>query len=227
MVVPSSGTASAHCSPAPESVPFGSISALRQELQKGDVAAFIVEPIQGKGVYMAPPEYWREAQELCRQHKTLLVLDEVQTGLGRTGKFFCFEHWDLKPDIITVSKALSGGYHPARSDAHLGPRLLVGVQLAREGAQALDHVRPEPVGHGGRPGHSGHLRRRGHRRAGPSDRTGLRSGPGPAGRALRDVPRGPGEGTDDRTAVRSSAVESTTPAVQRRSSTCVPPSSPR
>ena len=93
-------------------VPFGSISALRQELQKGDVAAFIVEPIQGKGVYMAPAEYWREAQELCRNHKTLLVLDEVQTGFGRTGKFFCFEHWGLTPDIITVSKALSGGYIP-------------------------------------------------------------------------------------------------------------------
>jgi acetylornithine/succinyldiaminopimelate/putrescine aminotransferase len=96
------------CSP----VPFGDIAALRQELRQGDVAALIVEPIQGKGVYMASPEYWKEAQELCRQHKTLLVLDEVQTGLGRTGKFFCFEHWDLEPDIITISKALSGGYVP-------------------------------------------------------------------------------------------------------------------
>ena len=96
------------CSP----VPFGDIDALRRELQRGDVAAFIVEPIQGKGVYMASPEYWREAQELCRNHKTLLVLDEVQTGLGRTGKFFCFEHYGLAPDIITISKALSGGYVP-------------------------------------------------------------------------------------------------------------------
>jgi ornithine--oxo-acid transaminase len=61
---------------------------------------------------MAPPEYWKEAQELCREHRTLLVTDEVQTGLGRTGKFLCFEHWDLEPDIITVSKALSGGYIP-------------------------------------------------------------------------------------------------------------------
>jgi ornithine--oxo-acid transaminase len=93
-------------------VPFGDIAALRRELRQGDVAAFIVEPIQGKGVYMASPEYWQEAQELCRKHKALLVLDEVQTGLGRTGKFFCFEHWYLKPDIITISKALSGGYVP-------------------------------------------------------------------------------------------------------------------
>jgi ornithine--oxo-acid transaminase len=98
--------------PGCEPVPFGDTEALRKALQKRDVAAFIVEPIQGKGVYMAPPEYWREVQELCRTYGTLLVLDEVQTGLGRTGKFFCFEHWDLEPDIITVSKALSGGFIP-------------------------------------------------------------------------------------------------------------------
>jgi len=98
--------------PGTESVPFGDIEALRQALKARNVAAFVVEPIQGKGVYMASPEYWKEAQELCRSHGTLLVLDEVQTGLGRTGKFFCFEHWDLKPDIITVSKALSGGFIP-------------------------------------------------------------------------------------------------------------------
>jgi len=98
--------------PGTTPVPFGDIEALRKELRRGDVAAFVVEPIQGKGVYMAPAEYWKEAQELCRQYKTLLVIDEVQTGLGRTGKFFCYEHWDLEPDIITVSKALSGGYVP-------------------------------------------------------------------------------------------------------------------
>jgi acetylornithine/succinyldiaminopimelate/putrescine aminotransferase len=98
--------------PGTTAVPFGDIAALERELKRGDVGAFIVEPIQGKGVYMATPEYWHESQELCRKHKTLLVLDEVQTGLGRTGKFFGFEHWDLKPDIITVSKALSGGFVP-------------------------------------------------------------------------------------------------------------------
>jgi acetylornithine/succinyldiaminopimelate/putrescine aminotransferase len=98
--------------PGAISVPFGDMEALQDELEDGDVAAFIVEPIQGKGVYMASPEYWRSVQKLCRKHGTLLVLDEVQTGLGRSGKFFCFEHWDLEPDIITVSKALSGGYVP-------------------------------------------------------------------------------------------------------------------
>jgi ornithine--oxo-acid transaminase len=93
-------------------VPFGDLDALEGQLRSRDVAAFIVEPIQGKGVYCATPEYWRAAQELCRRYGTLLVADEVQTGLGRTGKFFCHEHWGLEPDIITISKALSGGFVP-------------------------------------------------------------------------------------------------------------------
>jgi ornithine--oxo-acid transaminase len=93
-------------------VPLGDLDALERELLSRDVAAFIVEPIQGKGVYCATPEYWRAAQELCRRHGTLLVTDEVQTGLGRTGRFFCHEHWGLEPDIITISKALSGGFVP-------------------------------------------------------------------------------------------------------------------
>ncbi len=97
---------------ASETVPFGDLDALHKALVRRDVAAFIVEPIQGKGVYEAPAEYWLEAQAMCRKYKTLLVMDEVQTGLGRTGKFFCHEHWGLRPDIITISKALSGGYVP-------------------------------------------------------------------------------------------------------------------
>jgi len=93
-------------------VPFGNIEALEQQLRSQDAAAFVVEPIQGKGVYCASPEYWRAAQALCRRYGTLLVTDEVQTGLGRTGTFFCHQHWGLEPDIITVSKALSGGFVP-------------------------------------------------------------------------------------------------------------------
>ena len=98
--------------PGTASVPFGDIAALEERLRVGDVAAFIVEPIQGKGVYCASAEYWQAAQEACRKHGTLLVIDEVQTGLGRTGRFFCHEHWGLEPDIITLSKALSGGFVP-------------------------------------------------------------------------------------------------------------------
>jgi len=93
-------------------IPFGDLDALDRQLRQGDVAAFLVEPIQGKGVTCASGEYWAAAQEMCRRHGALLVLDEVQTGLGRTGRFFCHEHWGLEPDIITVSKALSGGYIP-------------------------------------------------------------------------------------------------------------------
>ena len=93
-------------------VPFGDLDALRRELDADDVAAFIVEPVQGKGVQVPPPEYLPEAQELCRRHGTLLIADEVQTGLGRTGRFLALEHWGIEPDVVTVSKALSGGYVP-------------------------------------------------------------------------------------------------------------------
>jgi acetylornithine/succinyldiaminopimelate/putrescine aminotransferase len=95
-----------------DQVPFGDIDALARQLRKEDVAAFVVEPIQGKGVYLASDSYWESAQALCRAAGTLLVIDEVQTGMGRTGRFFCHEHWGLEPDIITLSKALSGGYVP-------------------------------------------------------------------------------------------------------------------
>ena len=98
--------------PSCDPVPFGDIDALSAQLRTGDVAALVVEPIQGKGVYLASEAYWRKAQALCRQYGTLLVMDEVQTGMGRTGRFFCHRHWGLEPDIITLSKALSGGYVP-------------------------------------------------------------------------------------------------------------------
>ena len=98
--------------PGCDPIPFGDAHALERQLQRGDVAALVVEPIQGKGVYLAPESYWRKAQALCRRFGTLLVLDEVQTGLGRTGRFFCHQHWGLEPDIVTLSKALSGGYVP-------------------------------------------------------------------------------------------------------------------
>jgi ornithine--oxo-acid transaminase len=98
--------------PGCDMIPFGDASALVRELRRGDVAAFIVEPIQGKGVNLAPDEFWPEAQSLCRRHKALMVLDEVQAGLGRSGTFFCHEQFGIAPDIITVSKALSGGYVP-------------------------------------------------------------------------------------------------------------------
>jgi ornithine--oxo-acid transaminase len=94
-------------------VPLGDLDALARELAHGDVAALIVEPIQGKGVHEAPPGYLRGAQELLRAHRALLIADEVQTGLGRTGDFYAHQHEDgVEPDLICVAKALSGGYVP-------------------------------------------------------------------------------------------------------------------
>jgi ornithine--oxo-acid transaminase len=93
-------------------VPFGDLDALERELARGDVAAFIVEPVQGKGVNVPAPDYLAGAQERCRAAGALFVCDEVQTGLGRTGRFLALEHWDLQPDIVCVAKALSGGFVP-------------------------------------------------------------------------------------------------------------------
>ncbi|MFJ5804187.1 aspartate aminotransferase family protein [Streptomyces decoyicus] len=92
---------------------MGDLDALERELQRGDVAAFVVEPIQGKGVHPTPPGFLRAAQELLHRHKALLIADEVQTGLGRTGDFFAYQHEDgVEPDLVCVAKALSGGYVP-------------------------------------------------------------------------------------------------------------------
>jgi acetylornithine/succinyldiaminopimelate/putrescine aminotransferase len=93
-------------------VPFGDVEALKKELRAGDVAALIVEPIQGKGVYELEVEQWRAIENALHKAGALFICDEVQTGIGRTGKFYAFEHYGLTPDIITVSKALSGGFIP-------------------------------------------------------------------------------------------------------------------
>ena len=98
--------------PGCDAVPFGDLDALERELARGDVAAFIVEPVQGKGVNLPPDGYLQGAQRLCRAAGALFVCDEVQTGIGRTGRFLALEHWDLQPDMICVAKALSGGLVP-------------------------------------------------------------------------------------------------------------------
>ncbi|MEV6164991.1 aspartate aminotransferase family protein [Streptomyces sp. NPDC052052] len=94
-------------------IELGDLDALRRELKRGDVAALVVEPIQGKGVHAAPPGFLRDAQELLHRHKALLIADEVQTGLGRTGDFYAYQHEEgVEPDLVCVAKALSGGYVP-------------------------------------------------------------------------------------------------------------------
>ena len=93
-------------------IPLGDLGALEAELRKGDVAAMVVEPVQGHGVLMTPPGFLVAASELLHKHGALLICDEVQSGFGRTGRFFSYQHEDVRPDILTVAKALSGGYVP-------------------------------------------------------------------------------------------------------------------
>jgi ornithine--oxo-acid transaminase len=98
--------------PGFDRVPFGDLEALEGALRSEDVALFLVEPIQGKGCTLPPPGYLEGAQALCRRYGTLFCVDEVQTGFGRTGRLFAFEHWGLEPDLVPVAKSLSGGYVP-------------------------------------------------------------------------------------------------------------------
>jgi ornithine--oxo-acid transaminase len=93
-------------------VPWNDLEALERELADEDVALFLVEPVQGKGVNLPVDGYLEGAQELCRRYGTLFCVDEVQTGFGRTGRLLALEHWGLEPDLVTVAKSLSGGYVP-------------------------------------------------------------------------------------------------------------------
>lgn len=102
-------------------VPFNDLAALDAALRGRDVAAFIVEPIQGKGVNLPDDNYLPEAAKLCRQYGTLFVADEIQTGMGRTGKFFAVEHWGVEPDMVLMAKALSGGFVPVGAVAMRKP----------------------------------------------------------------------------------------------------------
>ncbi|MDT8407043.1 MAG: aspartate aminotransferase family protein [Methylococcales bacterium] len=102
-------------------VPYNDLERLEQELSRKDVAAFIVEPIQGRAVTLPDPGYFKEVERLCRKYGTYLIFDEIQTGLGRTGRWFALEHWGIEPDFVLVAKALSGGHMP------------VGAMISRKG----------------------------------------------------------------------------------------------
>ncbi|NLT94951.1 MAG: aspartate aminotransferase family protein [Clostridia bacterium] len=94
-------------------VPFGDAESLEQALKSGDAAAFIVECIQGEGGIIVPPQgYLKRVRELCTRYNTLLIIDEIQTGLGRTGKMFACEYEDVVPDIMCLAKSLGGGVMP-------------------------------------------------------------------------------------------------------------------
>jgi putrescine aminotransferase len=98
-----------HC----ETVPFGDLTGLQKRLADDDVAAFIVEPLQGEGGAVVPPQgYLENAAEVCRAHGTLLIADEIQTGFGRTGRLFAVEHDGVVPDMVLLSKSLGAGVVP-------------------------------------------------------------------------------------------------------------------
>lgn len=99
--------------PDTEVVPYGDSEVLHYRLMRQDVAGVILEPIQGEnGVVLPPPGYLKKVEEICRQNGTLLLMDEIQTGMGRTGKLFCVNHENVEPDILILSKTLSGGVIP-------------------------------------------------------------------------------------------------------------------
>ncbi|GAA5523358.1 ornithine--oxo-acid transaminase [Aliifodinibius salicampi] len=95
------------------SIPYNDLDALEQALQEKDVAGFLVEPIQGEAGVKVPDEgYLTKASELCQKYDTLLIADEIQTGIARTGKMLCVDHENVRPDIVILGKALSGGAYP-------------------------------------------------------------------------------------------------------------------
>src|SRR5579871_5347655 len=98
--------------PGCTTIPFNDLAALEQALSSREVAAFIFEPIQGKGVNMPTDEFLPGAAALCKKYGTLLIADEIQTGMGRTGRFLAIEHWNVEPDMVLLAKALSGGHVP-------------------------------------------------------------------------------------------------------------------
>ena len=106
-------------------IPFGDASALREAITP-NTCAFLVEPIQGEaGIVIPPVGFLREVAEVCRQNRVLLVCDEIQSGLGRTGKLFAYTHEGIRPDVLIVGKALAGGFYPV--SAVLASKEILGV----------------------------------------------------------------------------------------------------
>jgi ornithine--oxo-acid transaminase len=106
-------------------LPYGDLAAIEAAMNP-NVAAVLVEPIQGEsGIHLPPAGYLRGIEALCKKHNVLFVCDEIQSGLGRTGKFFCFQHEGVRPDIVIVGKALSGGFYPISAILADDPVMLV------------------------------------------------------------------------------------------------------
>ncbi len=106
-------------------IPFGDAHALREAITP-NTCAFLTEPIQGEaGIVIPPPGFLKLAEEICRENRVLFIVDEIQAGLGRTGRLFAFEHEGVRPDAVIVGKALSGGFYPV--SAMLASKEVLGV----------------------------------------------------------------------------------------------------
>ncbi len=106
-------------------IPFGDAQALEHAITP-HTCAFLVEPIQGEaGIIIPPAGFLKQAADICRQNRVLLIADEIQSGLGRTGKLFAYEHEGIRPDVVIVGKALSGGFYPV--SAVLASREIMGI----------------------------------------------------------------------------------------------------
>ena len=106
-------------------IPFGDAAALREAITP-NTCAFLVEPIQGEaGIVIPPAGFLKEAAEICQQNRVLLMLDEIQSGLGRTGKLFAYMHENITPDVLIIGKALAGGFYPV--SAVLASKEILGV----------------------------------------------------------------------------------------------------
>jgi ornithine--oxo-acid transaminase len=106
-------------------IPFGDVRALRETITP-NTCAFLVEPVQGEaGIVIPPAGFLREAAAICRENQVLLMADEIQSGLGRTGKLFAYMHEAVTPDVLIIGKALAGGFYPV--SAVLASREILGV----------------------------------------------------------------------------------------------------
>ncbi|MBA4187943.1 MAG: aspartate aminotransferase family protein [Planctomycetaceae bacterium] len=119
--------------------PFGDLAAIEKAID-GETCAVMLEPIQGEGGINLPPSGFLEGlRALCDKHGLLLILDEVQTGMGRTGKWFAYQHWGIKPDIVTLAKALAGGVAMGglMAKPEVGDKLKPGTHAATFGGNPL------------------------------------------------------------------------------------------
>ncbi|WP_445665768.1 ornithine--oxo-acid transaminase [Fodinibius sp. AD559] len=123
------------------SIPYNDLDALEKALQEKDVAGFLVEPIQGEAGVVVPDDgYLKKASELCNKYDTLFIADEIQTGIARTGKMLCVDHEDVRPDIVILGKALSGGAYPVSAvmaDDHIMECLRPGEHGSTYGGNPL------------------------------------------------------------------------------------------